>query len=147
MLFPAVYNDKSFFDDFDDAFGFPVLSRNSVFGKNASRVMCTDVRETATGYEYDIDLPGFRKEEISATLRDGYLVVSASKTVSKDEGQKEDGHYIRRERMSGSCTRSFYVGEAVKEEDVKAKYENGILSISIPKKEAVKPEHKVIMIS
>ena len=109
--------------------------------------MCTDVRETATGYEYDIDLPGFKKEEISATLRDGYLVVSASKTVSKDEGQKEDGHYIRRERMSGSCKRSFYLGEAVKEEDVKAKYENGILSISIPKKEAVKPEHKVIMIS
>ncbi len=103
--------------------------------------MKTDVKETETGYELDIDLPGFKKDEISAHLEDGYLTVSAAKGVDKDEKDNE-GRYIRRERYSGSMTRSFYVGNAVTEEDIKAKYEDGILSLSIPKKDPKAVEAK-----
>ena len=95
--------------------------------------MKTDVRETESGYEVDIDLPGFKKDEISAQLKDGYLTVSASKSLDKDK-QDKDGNYIRRERYAGSMSRSFYVGDSVREEDVHAKYEDGILKLSIPKK-------------
>lgn len=147
MYFPVTYNDDDLLSDFNDPFDFPFRRRHSVFGgKKASHLMSTDVRELSDAYEYDIDLPGFKKEEIQATLKNGMLTVSASKTATKDE-RKENGHYLCRERYSGSCSRSFYVGESVKEEDVKAKFENGILSISIPKKETVEPKHKAIMIS
>ena len=101
-------------------------------------MMKTDVRETDTSYEVDIDLPGFKKEEISAQLENGYLTVSASKGLDKDEKDKE-GKYIRQERYAGAMSRSFYVGDEVKQEDVKAKYEDGILKLTIPKKDA-KPE-------
>ena len=103
--------------------------------------MKTDVKETDNGYELDIDLPGFKKDEITAHLEDGYLTVSAAKGVDKDEKDKE-GRYIRRERYSGSMTRSFYVGNAVTEQDIKAKYEDGILSLNIPKKDQKAVEAK-----
>ena len=109
-------------------------SRNPLYGKHSKNLMKTDVKETDNGYELDIDLPGFKKDEITAHLEDGYLTVSAAKGVDKDEKDKE-GRYIRRERYSGSMTRSFYVGNAVTEQDIKAKYEDGILSLSIPKKD------------
>ncbi len=144
MALPTIFNERSLFDDFDHAF-FPLMdSSRNVFGHRATRMMRTDVRETDKSYEFDIDLPGFAKNEISATLKDGYLTVSASKTVSHDEETK--GRYLCRERQSGSCSRSFYVGENVTEADIKAKYENGILQVSVPKKEAQKPEQKVIAI-
>ena len=113
-------------------------TRNALYGKHAKNMMKTDVRETDTSYEVDIDLPGFKKEEISAQLENGYLTVSASKGLDKDEKDKE-GKYIRQERYAGAMSRSFYVGDEVKQEDVKAKYEDGILKLTIPKKEA-KPE-------
>ena len=112
-----------------------------MYGKHSKNLMKTDVKETETGYELDIDLPGFKKDEISAHLEDGYLTVSAAKGVDKDEKDNE-GRYIRRERYSGSMTRSFYVGSAVTEEDIKAKYEDGILSLSIPKKDPKAVEAK-----
>lgn len=147
MYFPVLYADDDFMNDFDEAFRLPLQRRHSIFGgKKASHLMSTDVRELSDSYEYDIDLPGFKKEEIQATLENGYLTISASKSAENNE-KKENGQYLCRERYAGSCSRSFYVGEQVKEADVKAKFENGILSISIPKKEAVKPEHKTIMIS
>lgn len=103
--------------------------------------MKTDVKETDAGYEVDIDLPGFKKDEISAKLDDGYLTISASKGLDKDEKNKE-GKYIRKERYAGAMSRSFYVGGDVTEEDIKAKYEDGILRLSIPKKEAKAVENK-----
>jgi HSP20 family molecular chaperone IbpA len=107
--------------------------------------MKTDVKEFDDRYEMGLDLPGYKKEDISAELKDGYLTVNASHEESSDE-KNEDGKYIRRERYSGKCTRSFYVGEGVTEEDIKAKFEDGVLKLDIPKKEAKLPEKKLIAI-
>ena len=131
MLVPSVFGESLF----DDMFNFPWDSdfyANS--GWTGSRnLMKTDVKETDQSYELDIDLPGVQTNDIKVQLKDGYLTVSASKNVNNDE--KKNGSYIRKERYSGSCSRSFYVGENVKQEDIHAKYENGILKLSVPKTE------------
>lgn len=142
MMLPTIFGENLFDDFMDDAFERNFFGgRNPLYGKHSKNLMKTDVKETETGYELDIDLPGFKKDEISAHLEDGYLTVSAAKGVDKDEKDNE-GRYIRRERYSGSMTRSFYVGRAVTEEDIKAKYEDGILSLSIPKKDPKAVEAK-----
>ncbi len=139
MLMPSIFGENLFNDDWMD-FGFPEVDK-ALYGKHAGHVMKTDVKETDAGYEVDIDLPGFKKDEISAKLDDGYLTISASKGLDKDEKNKE-GKYIRKERYAGAMSRSFYVGGAVTEEDIKAKYEDGILRLSIPKKETKAVENK-----
>ena len=142
MLLPTIFGENLFDDFMDDNFERNFFgSRNPLYGKHSKNLMKTDVKETDNGYELDIDLPGFKKDEITAHLEDGYLTVSAAKGVDKDEKDKE-GRYIRRERYSGSMTRSFYVGNAVTEQDIKAKYEDGILSLSIPKKDPKTVEAK-----
>ena len=142
MMLPTIFGENLFDDFMDDAFERNFFGgRNPLYGKHSKNLMKTDVKETETGYELDIDLPGFKKDEIIAHLEDGYLTVSAAKGVDKDEKDNE-GRYIRRERYSGSMTRSFYVGNAVTEEDIKAKYEDGILSLSIPKKDPKAVEAK-----
>ena len=142
MMLPTIFGENLFDDFMDDAFERNFFGgRNPLYGKHSKNLMKTDVKETETGYELDIDLPGFKKDEITAHLEDGYLTVSAAKGVDKDEKDKE-GRYIRRERYSGSMTRSFYVGNALTEEDIKAKYEDGILSLSIPKKDPKAVEAK-----
>ena len=142
MMLPALFSENLFDDFMDDAFERNFFgARNPLYGKHSKNLMKTDVKETDKSYELDIDLPGFKKDEISAHLENGYLTVSAAKGVDKDEKDKE-GHYIRRERYSGSMTRSFYVGDAVKEEEIHAKYEDGILKLSIPKKDAKAVEGK-----
>ena len=142
MMLPTIFGENLFDDFMDDAFERNFFGgRNPLYGKHSKNLMKTDVKETETGYELDIDLPGFKKDEISAHLEDGYLTVSAAKGVDKDEKDNE-GRYIRRERYIGSMTRSFYVGNAVTEEDIKAKYEDGILSLSIPKKDQKAVEAK-----
>lgn len=142
MMLPTIFGENLFDDFMDDAFERNFFGgRNPLYGKHSKNLMKTDVKETERGYELDIDLPGFKKDEISAHLEDGYLTVSAAKGVDKDEKYNE-GRYIRRERYSGSMTRSFYVGNAVTEEDIKAKYEDGILSLSIPKKDPKAVEAK-----
>ncbi|HIU84596.1 MAG TPA: Hsp20/alpha crystallin family protein [Candidatus Aphodousia gallistercoris] len=148
MLFPTIYGEN-LFDDLDDFFDMEprqVQRRDPLYGKNASRIMKTDIRETDKAFELDIDLPGFKKEDIQAHLKDGYLTISAQKQVEHDDKDQKSGRYIRRERFSGSCSRSFYVGESVKEEDIEAKFENGILQLSIPKKAPEVPVQKQIMI-
>jgi|MGYP000436838686 HSP20 family molecular chaperone IbpA len=115
-------------------FGFPEVEK-ALYGKHASHEMKTDVRETDSGYEVDIDLPGFKKDEINIQLDNGYLSISAAKGLDKDEQDKE-GKYIRKERYAGSMSRSFYVGNAITQDDIKAKYESGILRLSVPKKAA-----------
>lgn len=121
-------------------FGFPEVDK-ALYGKHANNVMKTDVKETDTGYEVDIDLPGFKKDEINAQLDNGYLTISAAKGLDKDEKDKK-GKYIRKERYAGAMSRSFYVGEGVTQEDIKAKYEDGILRLSVPKKEDKAVENK-----
>jgi len=128
--------------DFFRGFGRP---EHMLYGKNADRMMKTDVRETEEGYEVDVDLPGFKKEEIHLELQNGYLTISTEKSLENKEEQK--GKIIRQERYSGTMQRSFYVGKHVTEEDIQAKYEDGVLSIAIPKKDAPKvPEKKTILI-
>ncbi|HIW81749.1 MAG TPA: Hsp20/alpha crystallin family protein [Candidatus Acetatifactor stercoripullorum] len=137
MLRPSIFGE----DLFDEMMSFPFGDeffgkKNPLYGKNAKNMMKTDVKELDDGYEVDIDLPGFKKEEVSVELKDGYLTVSAAKGLDKDEKDEKSGRYIRRERYAGSMSRSFYVGENVTQDEVKAKYENGILRLSVPKKEA-----------
>ena len=139
MLMPSIFGENLFNDDWMN-FGFPEVDK-ALYGKHAGNVMKTDVKETETGYEVDIDLPGFKKDEINAKLDNGYLTISAPKGLDKDE-QDKNGKYIRRERYAGSMSRSFYVGEGVTEEDIKAKYEDGILRLVVPKKDAKAVENK-----
>ena len=112
-----------------------------MFGKHAKNLMRTDIRETENSYELDVDLPGFKKEDIKAQVENGYLTISAAKGMEKKEDDKK-GQYIRQERYCGSCSRSFYVGENVTEQEISAKFEDGILKLSIPKKEQAKVETK-----
>jgi len=128
-----VFGENLFNDDWMN-FGFPEVEK-ALYGKHASHEMKTDVRETDSGYEVDIDLPGFKKDEINIQLDNGYLSISAAKGLDKDEQDKE-GKYIRKERYAGSMSRSFYVGNAITQDDIKAKYESGILRLSVPKKAA-----------
>ena len=139
MLMPSIFGENLFNDDWMD-FGFPEVDK-ALYGKHANNVMKTDVKETDTGYEVDIDLPGFKKDEINAQLDNGYLTISAAKGLDKDEKDKK-GKYIRKERYAGAMSRSFYVGEGITQEDIKAKYEDGILKLSVPKKEAKAVEDK-----
>ena len=137
MLMPSIFGENLFNDDWMN-FGFPEVDK-ALYGKHAAHEMKTDVRETDSGYEVDIDLPGFKKDEINVQLDNGYLSISAAKGLDKEEKDKE-GKYIRKERYAGSMSRSFYVGDAITEDDIKAKYESGILRLSIPKKEAKQVE-------
>ena len=139
MLMPSIFGENLFNDDWMN-FGFPEVDK-ALYGKHAGNVMKTDVKETDTGYEVDIDLPGFKKDEINAKLDNGYLTISAAKGLDKDEKDKK-GKYIRKERYAGAMSRSFYVGEGITQEDIKAKYEDGILRLSVPKKEAKAVENK-----
>ncbi|MCR5103727.1 MAG: Hsp20/alpha crystallin family protein [Eubacterium sp.] len=146
MLLPSIFGE-SLLDDWMD---FPKMDFGDVdrklYGKRAAQVMKTDVHEHDDKYELDIDLPGFKKDEIKLALENGYLSVSASKGLDKEKKDKK-GRVIRQERYSGSMQRSFYVGEAVTKEDVKAKYEDGVLKLIIPKNEPEKlPEKQYIAI-
>ena len=132
MMMPSIFGEN-LFDDWMD-FSFPDIDK-ALYGKYAKNEMKTDVRETEDGYELDIDLPGFKKDEVTAQLDNGYLTIQASKGLDKEQKDKK-GKYIRKERYAGSMSRSFYVGDAITEEDVHAKYEDGILKLSVPKKEA-----------
>ncbi|HJD26667.1 MAG TPA: Hsp20/alpha crystallin family protein [Candidatus Blautia intestinipullorum] len=136
MLMPSVFGENLFddwMDSFDNFDRYFFGKKNPLYGKHAKNMMKTDVKETDDSYEVDIDLPGFKKDEINATLEDGYLTISAAKGLDKDEKDKK-GKYIRKERYAGAMSRSFYVGDGVTQNEVKAKYENGILKLSIPKK-------------
>lgn len=139
MLMPSVFGR----DMFDDFFDFPFFDdkdmkkmEKQLYGRRGKNLMKTDVREKADSYELTMDLPGFKKDEVTAQLKDGYLTISAAKGLDKDEQEKDNGRYIRRERYAGACRRSFYVGEDIAEEDIKASFKHGILKLSIPKKEA-----------
>ena len=147
MLMPSIFRENLF----DDWFNFPDFydldkTERKLYGRHADRLMKTDVHEHEDHYEVDIDLPGFAKDEITIELNNGYLTVSAAKGLDKDQNDQK-GKLIRQERYAGAMQRSFYVGEELTEEDVKASFKHGVLSLCLPKKEAkAVPEKKTIMI-
>ena len=132
MLFPSVFRNN-FFDDFNDFMDFPTVTT-----KSTGNLMKSDVKDAGDHFELDMDLPGFKKEDVKLQLKDGVLKVSASTKRENDE-KDENGKYIRRERFQGTCERSFYVGENLTEEDIKARFADGVLKVNVPKKEA-KPQ-------
>ena len=135
MLMPSIFNDNVF----DDFFDFPFYddkAEKKLYGHHAANLMKTDIQEHDDGYTLEMDLPRFKKEEIQIELNNGYMTISAAKGLDEDEKDKKSGKYIRRERYTGSCQRSFYVGEDVTEEDIKAEFKHGILKLFVPKKEA-----------
>ena len=138
-MVPSIYGENMF-DEFFDNNGF-FGSHSPLFGKNSKNLMKTDIRETDTNYELAIDLPGFKKDEIHIELKNGYLTISAAKGLDKDEKAPE-GKYIRQERYTGACSRSFYVGTDLQPKDVSAKFTDGILELTFPK-EAPKKEPDV----
>ena len=147
-MFPAVFGENlmDVFDDFDRDFfrSFNNVDR-TLYGRRAQNLMKTDVKETENGYEIDVDLPGFAKDDLHLDLDQGYLTITAEKSLDKSDDH--NGHMLRKERYSGKLTRSFYVGDTLTESDVKASYENGVLHLNLPKPEAPKlPEKKTIMI-
>jgi len=147
MLTPRIYTENLFDDWFDD---FPFRELDNVdrklYGKHAVKEMLTDVREHEDHYDVEIDLPGFKKDEIKVELNKGYLTITASKGLDEDEKDKK-GKVVRQERYAGVMQRSFYVGEQLTHEDIKAKYEDGVLMLNVPKKEQKKlPEEHTIMI-
>ena len=131
-MLPSIFGENLFDDFFGDPFGMMPRGRDPLYGKHAKNLMRTDVRETEDTYELDVDLPGFKKDEVNVELKNGYLTIQAAKGLDKEEQDKK-GKYIRQERYAGACSRTFYVGEGVEPEDVTAKFENGILQLSIPK--------------
>ncbi|WP_022763293.1 Hsp20/alpha crystallin family protein [Butyrivibrio sp. AD3002] len=147
MLMPSIFEENLF----DNWFDFPMFNEfdnteRKLYGRHADRLMKTDVHDNEDHYEVDIDLPGFKKEDISLELDNGYLTISATKGLDKDE-KNHKGKIIRQERYQGSMQRSFYVGDNLTEEDIKATFRHGVLSLNVPKKEQAKvPEKKTIMI-
>ena len=135
MLMPSIFN-TNLFDDFFDFPFYDDKAEKKLYGHHAANLMKTDIQEHDDGYTLEMDLPGFKKEEIQIELNNGYMTISAAKGLDEDEKDKKSGKYIRRERYTGSCQRSFYVGEDVTEEDIKAEFKHGILKLFVPKKEA-----------
>ena len=146
-MLPSIFGESLF----DDWMGFPFRSFESdvdhkLYGKHAAHVMKTDLKEHDNGYELKMDLPGFKKDQIDLQLQNGYLTITTSKAL-EEEGKDKKGKILHQERYTGSMSRSFYVGENVTEEDVKAKFENGVLTLNFPKeKPAELPERKLIQI-
>ena len=140
MLMPSIFGvdmfddfmrDFPFFDDRDEK-----RAERKLYGRRGKNLMKTDVKETDQGYELEMDLPGFAKDEIRVSLENGYMTISAAKGLDQDEKEKDSGRYIRRERYAGACQRSFYIGEDITEEDIKGEFKHGILKLFVPKKEA-----------
>ena len=140
MLMPSIFGEDLFDNFMKD---FPFFDDNTesnvekkLSGRRGKNLMKTDIKETEGGYELEMDLPGFTKDEIKVSLENGYMTISAAKGLDKDEQDKKSGRYIRKERYAGSCERSFYVGEDITEEDIKGEFKHGILKLFVPKKEA-----------
>ena len=140
MLMPSIFGEDLFDNFMKD---FPFFDDNTesnvekkLYGRRGKNLMKTDIKETEGGYELEMDLPGFTKDEIKVSLENGYMTISAAKGLDKDEQDKKSGRYIRKERYAGSCERSFYVGEDITEEDIKGEFKHGNLKLFVPKKEA-----------
>ena len=150
MLMPSIVGED-LFDDFMRDFPFyndkdMKKLEKKLYGRRGRNMMKTDIKERDDSYELEMDLPGFKKDEVKVALENGYLTISAAKGLDEDEQEKKSGRYIRRERYAGACQRTFYVGEDVRQEDIKGEFKHGILKLTIPKKAAQVPEKKYIAI-
>ena len=150
MLMPSIFGEN-LFDDFMRDFPFyddkdMKKLEKKLYGRRGRNMMKTDIKERDDSYELEMDLPGFKKDEVKVALENGYLTISAAKGLDEDEQEKKSGRYIRRERYAGACQRTFYVGEDVRQEDIKGEFKHGILKLTIPKKAAQVPEKKYIAI-
>ena len=152
MLMPSIFGEN-LFDDFMNDFPFfddrdMEKAEKKLYGHHAKQLMKTDIRETDTAYELEMDLPGFKKEDIKVSLDNGYMTVSAQKGLDKDEKDEKSGRYIRRERYSGACERTFYVGDQLTQKDIKGEFKHGIVNLLVPKKDpkAVENEKSYITI-
>ncbi len=146
-MLPSMFGERLFDNFFNDPFMTAFGRHDTVPGKQAGNLMKTDVRELENTYELDIELPGFKKNEMSIELDNGYLIINAARVVNKTE-EGEKGQYLRRERYNGACSRSFYVGEALEPENVSATFEDGILKLSFPKEvEKKTPEKRTVAIA
>ena len=143
MMMPSIFGENLFDSFFDDSVPFFYKDRDlkkaekKLYGRKGDRMMKTDIRDVDGNYELEIDLPGFKKEDVKIQLKNGYLNIQATREEKKDE-KDDKGKYVRRERYTGTCNRSFYVGSSIKHEDIHAKYENGILYVTFPKEETKK---------
>lgn len=143
-MLPSLFGESLFDRFFDDSLEKEFFgTHNPLYGKHAKNLMKTDVKDVKDHYEVAVDLPGFKKDEVNVELENGYLTISAAKGLDKDQ-KDDEGHYIRQERYSGSCSRSFYVGD-IQPEDIHAKYENGILTLTLPKadQKAVEQQNRI----
>lgn len=147
MMTPSIFRENLFDNFFDNFFDIPSFdhkaiqkAQNELYGHHAANIMKTDIQEHEDHFVVDIDLPGFKKDELSIELKEGYLVVNAAKGIHKDEVEDKSGKFVRRERFAGSMSRSFYIGEDIKEEEIHAKFEDGVLRLSVPIPEPGKPE-------
>lgn len=156
MLTPSIFNPDFANNIFNEMFSFPFGDLSQRFDKLMNNnkfqtrqgMISTDIRELENSYQLDFELPGFKKEDIKADITDGYLTIHASR--SSEESEKDEaGNYIRRERCTGECKRSFYIGENITPEEVHANFENGVLKLEIPKKQdtAGQNEKKYISIA
>lgn len=148
MMTPSIWTDD-FFDDFMRDFPFyddrdMRKLEKKLYGRRGKNIMKTDIKETDGEYTLIMDLPGFTKDEVKVSLKDGYLTISAEKGAAQEDKEKKSGKYIRKERYAGACQRSFYIGNQLRQEDISAKFKHGILTLTIPKKEAV--ENRTIAI-
>ena len=135
MLMPSIFNDNFFdFPFYDDR--AERQAEKKLYGHHAANLMKTDIKEKKDGYDLEMDLPGFKKDEVKVELNNGYLTVSAAKGLDEDKEDKKTGKYIRRERYAGACQRSYYVGNDTTEDDIKAHFEHGMLTVTVAKKEA-----------
>lgn len=145
MLMPSIFGNDMFGDFFTDPWfddkEFKDMQKK-LYGHRAKNVMSTDVKEVENGYELEMDLPGFKKDEIKASVENGYLTISAARGLDEDEKDKKSGKYIRRERYAGACERSFYVGEGISQDDIKASFQHGVLKLFIPKEPEKSVEEK-----
>ena len=145
MLMPSIFGNDMFGDFFTDPWfdekEFKDMQKK-LYGHRAKNVMSTDVKEVENGYELEMELPGFKKDEIKASVENGYLTISAARGLDEDEKDKKSGKYIRRERYAGACERSFYVGEGISQDDIKASFQHGILKLFIPKEPEKSVEEK-----
>ena len=145
MLMPSIFGNDMFGDFFTDPWfddkEFKDMQKK-LYGHRAKNVMSTDVKEVENGYELEMDLPGFKKDEIKASVENGYLTISVARGLDEDEKDKKSGKYIRRERYAGACERSFYVGEGISQDDIKASFQHGILKLFIPKEPEKSVEEK-----
>ena len=145
MLMPSIFGNDMFGDFITDPWfdekEFKDMQKK-LYGHRAKNVMSTDVKEVENGYELEMDLPGFKKDEIKASVENGYLTISAARGLDEDEKDKKSGKYIRRERYAGACERSFYVGEGISQDDIKASFQHGILKLFIPKEPEKSVEEK-----